>query len=124
MIHKHYEIKAPIKSVWDALTNPDTIEKWSGADAQMTGVEGDDFSLWDGDIWGTNTQIITNKLIRQDWFGGKWDVPSYVEIHLSEADGATQIELTHERVPQDEEASFSDGWDDYYFGPIQELLER
>lgn len=123
MIKQTYQITAPISEVWAALTDPVVIEQWSGAEAEMDDNVGSEFVLWDGDIWGTNTKVITNKLLEQDWYGGDWEEPSRVVIELSADGKVTTVNLLHSNVPKTEEKDFADGWRDYYFGPMKELLE-
>ena len=36
---------------------------------------------------------------------------------------ATRLDLEHTGVPDAEAADFDAGWDDYYLGPMKELLE-
>lgn len=122
-IEKTYEINASIGEVWDALVNPEVIEKWSGSPAEMSDEKDYEFSLWDGDIYGVNTLVEEPELIEQDWYGGDWDEPSKVRIELAEEDGATTVTLTHGDIPQDDIETFIEGWDDYYFGAIQEMFE-
>lgn len=64
------------------------------------------------------------KLLVQEWYGGKWEKPSIVTIELqSKSPGVTEVLLKHENVPTGEENDFDHGWDDYYFGAINEFLE-
>ena len=84
---------------------------------------GTDFKFWDGDIHGTNKEMIENKKIVQDWYGGDWDKPSLVNFYLSEENGSTKVELIHENLPDDEADSFDQGWKDYYLGPLKDYLE-
>lgn len=123
MIKQNYVIAAPAARVWAALTDPKLIEKWSGAPALMSEKSGASFKLWDGDVWGSNTQVIKHEVLGQDWFGNDWATPSKVLIKLIPNDNETVIELTHTEVPVDEEQNFANGWNDYYFGPIKDLLE-
>ena len=60
---KTFIIHAEITDVYSALTNPVTIELWSGYPAVMDPVEGSEFSLWEGDISGKIVEIIENKKI-------------------------------------------------------------
>ena len=123
-ISKTYEIKAPIEKVWDALTNPETINKWgAGPNVKMSEEVGSEFELWDKTIWGTNTEVIPNKKLVQDWFGGKWDKPSIVTFELSEKDGITTVELTNTDMPDHEKEDFAKGWDEEYMNPLKKLVE-
>lgn len=122
-ILKEYHIKSPVKDVWDALINPETIEKWGGGPVEMDEKVGTKFKLWGGDIFGTNTEVIHEKKLVQDWYGGDWPEPSKLVFELiSEKDG-TLLKLTQKGVPEDEEEDIDSGWDDYYLGAIKEYLE-
>jgi activator of HSP90 ATPase len=121
---KNYSIKAPVSKVWAALTEPKLIEQWSGASAIMDSKLGTEFKLWDGDIYGKNIEVKENKILKQEFFGGKWDEPSMVTIELEEKDGITNVNLTHENIPEDNKDDLSGGWDEYYFGPLKELVEN
>lgn len=123
-IKKTYTINASIERVWDALTNPYTIEKWGGGPVKMSETENFEFELWGGDIFGTNKRIVKEKVLEQEWFGGKWDKPSKLRFELSEKDGKTELVLTHEGVPEKELEDIDKGWDDYYLEPIKNLLEN
>ncbi len=123
MIEQEYSINAPIEQVWEALVDPMIVEKWSGSPATMSAIEGGEFSLWGGDIWGSNTKVIDQQLLEQDWYGGDWSAPSKVAISLTEDNGGTKLTLEHDGVPGVEEDSFDEGWSDYYFGPIKDMME-
>lgn len=120
---KQYSINSSMNKVWDALTEVESIQKWSGDKVVMGATPGSEFSLWENTIWGTNTEIIPYKKLVQDWYGGKWDQPSKVTFELSEKDGIVEIKLTHENLPDSEAESFSKGWDEYYMGPLKEFCE-
>lgn len=122
-IKKQYIINAPIEKVWDALVNSSTINKWGGGPAKMSAQEHTEFEFWGGDIYGTNTKVVKNKVLEQDWYGGKWDKPSKLSFELSEKNGKTTLNLTQANVPDEELKDIDKGWDDYYLGPIKQLLE-
>jgi activator of HSP90 ATPase len=122
IIQKSYVINASIEKVWDALVNPKTIEKWSGSKAVMSDIQGSDFKLWNGDIWGKNIEIQKESKLVQEWYGGKWKEPSIVTFTLKKVGDGVQLDLKHINVPEDIE-SFDTGWDDYYLGEIKKLLE-
>ncbi len=119
-----YTIKAPVEKVWDALVNPQTIEQWGGGPAIMDDQVGTKFSLWGGDIFGTNTKVEPLKTLEQDWYGGKWQKPSKVTFTLSENNGVTTLELYHRDYPENSKDDFADGWKTYYFGPLKDLVEN
>lgn len=124
MITKEYEIKAPVSEVWKALTDPKYIEAWGGGPVKMSAEENFEFSLWGGDIWGKNTVVVPEKKLIQDWYSGDWPKPSNACFELHSKDGKTYLNLTHQGVPAHEKVSVSDGWDEFYLGPLREYLEN
>mgnify|MGYP001608439210 CR=1 FL=1 len=125
VISKEYHIWAPLESVWDALTNPKTIEKWGAGKAKMSDKNGDKFSLWDGEIHGTNLEVDTQKKLVQEWFSS--DDPNQatkVTFTLTHGDGCTTLYLKHEGVSSKNYDSIDKGWDLYYLGEIKKLLDR
>ena len=122
-IEQTYEIKAPLEEVWRAFVDSKIIEKWGGGPAKMSDKENNPFSLWGGDIWGTNTKVVKHKLLEQHWTSGKWEKPSKVQFSFSEYDGKTTVKLLNTDVPDKSAKDIDQGWKDYYLGPIKELLE-
>ena len=59
-IHQLYHIHAPIALVWQALINPKVIDQWGGGPAKMSDKK-EKFTLWGGDIWGTNMEVLKEK---------------------------------------------------------------
>jgi activator of HSP90 ATPase len=123
-ITKEYKFKASIEDVWDAFVNPEIIEMWDAGPAVMSDKQGSKFSLWGGDIHGTNKSITKHKMIEQDWFGGDWDKPSKVIFEFVESDGIVTVRLIHTEVPESEVKSIDEGWDNYYLGAIQKYFDR
>jgi len=123
-IRKSYLIAATLEKVWQALVNPKQIVQWGAGPVKMDDRVGSKFSLWGGDIYGTNKKVIKGKQLVQDWYGGDWKQPSKLTITLKRKKEGTKVDLLHKDLPDDEAAGFSDGWDAYYFGPIKELLEN
>ena len=123
-IRQTYHIKASIEEVWKALTDTKYIDGWGGGPAKMSDKVGFQFSLWGGDIYGKNIEVIANKKLVQEWFGGKWDGPSIATFVLSSKNDQTTIEFTHIDVPESEYKDIEQGWKDYYLGPLKEYLEK
>ncbi len=120
---KYYIIPAEPNEVYTALTNPFTLELWTGYKANMDDKVGTEFSLWDGDISGKNLEIEENKKIVQEWFFGDQKDKSIVTIKLFEDKKGTQVELKHQNIPDDDFADIADGWDEYYFGALKTFFE-
>ncbi len=122
---KSYFIGAPPVAVWRALTDPAVIEEWGGGPAEIRAEAGAAFAFWGGDIHGTVTTAEPPVRLVQEWWGDdEWDEASVVTFELSPEGEGTRLTLAHTNVPDDEADEFDAGWDDYYLGPLKELLER
>ncbi|MEO6851789.1 MAG: SRPBCC domain-containing protein [Mucilaginibacter sp.] len=62
---KYYHIPATPTEVYMALTNPLTIELWTGEEAVMSTEPGTEFSWWGGSIVGKNLEFEDGKKIVQ-----------------------------------------------------------
>ncbi len=122
-IIQDYHVNAPIEKVWEALVNPQDINNWGGGPAKMDDKEGTKFSLWGGDIHGTNIEVEVFKKLVQEWYGGKWEEPSIVTFKLEKDKGGTKLQLLHENVPDNEYEDIDKGWKEYYLGPLKKYLE-
>ena len=124
-IEQTYTIHASVDRVWAALTDPSVIDQWGGGPAVMSAEENVAFSLWGGDIYGTNTKMAPLQLIEQDWYSGtEWQTPSHVAFRVTDLHDATSVHLVHTDVPAADQADIADGWITHYMGPIKALLER
>lgn len=124
-ISKTYHIESTLDKVWQALVNPVEIAKWGADPAEMKPVEGFEFSLWGGDIYGKNIEVEPKEKLVQEWFSSDIDKPTTATIELSEdEDGFVEINLLHEGVPDEARLEVEEGWDKYYFGAIKEYLEN
>ena len=121
---KYYVIPAPPEDVYLALTNPYTIQLWSGEKAEMSTAAGSEFSLWDESIVGKNLEFETNKKIVQQWYFGDQQEESIVTIKLHPDSKGTSIELKHTNIPDQDYADIVDGWNTVYFGSLQEFYEE
>ena len=120
-----FEIKAPINSVWLALTDTELIKDWSGAAAEIDLRVDGAYSLWGGDVYGRFLAFDEPKTLVQEWTINDWPKPSTLTINLEEVDGGiTRVYLEQEHIPLGHEEDVEAGWDEYYFSPIKKLLEQ
>lgn len=120
---KYFNIPAEPEDVFAALTNPFTIELWTGYKAIMDDKAGTEFSLWDGSITGKNLEVEKNTKLVQEWYFGEQREQSVVTIKLFENKKGTQVELRHTNIPEEDYENITQGWVEYYFGAIKEFLE-
>jgi len=124
-IRKSYRISAPIERVWKAFFDLDDINNWGDGPAKMDEVVGSKFSLWNGDIYGTNKEIKKHERLVQDWYAGKWKGASKAAFSFKKiSPQETQVDLIHTGIPESEYEEINKGWDQYYLGEIKKLLEK
>ena len=118
---KYYLLSAPPDEVYKALTLPATIELWTGEAAEMSTQSGDEFSLWDGSIVGKNLEFVPDKKIAQQWYFGEQSQASIVTLSLHPHKQGTSVELTHTNIPDEDYEDILQGWNESYFGSLQEF---
>lgn len=123
-LKKYYVIPAPPDEVYQALTNPISIQLWTGEEAQMTTEPGSEFSLWEGSIVGKNLEFIDGKKIVQQWYFGDQPEASIVTIILHPDKHGTSAELRHTNIPDDDYQDIVEGWDDAYFGSVIDFFDE
>ena len=115
---KYYLIPAPPEEVYAALTNPATIQLWTGEVAEMSTEPGSEFSLFEDSIVGKNLEFVEGKKIVQQWYFGEQDEPSIVTIILHPHKQGTSVELRHTNIPDEEYENITLGWNENYFGAL------
>ena len=120
---KYYIVPASPEEVYVALTNPNTIQLWSGEQAVMTTEPGSEFELFEGSIVGKNLEFEEGKKIVQQWYFGEQEEPSIVTIKLHPHKYGTSVELRHSNIPDEAYEDIVEGWDEVYFGSIIDFYE-
>ncbi|MGQ0829717.1 MAG: SRPBCC domain-containing protein, partial [Bacteroidota bacterium] len=109
---------------FEALVNPEIIQNWSQDEAKMGPEVGAKFSLWGGQMFGTNLEVVKNKKLVQEWCYDQWEKPSKVTFTLKTKGKKTIVDLLHEEVPEKSVNNISDGWDAFYLGAIKKMFEE
>jgi activator of HSP90 ATPase len=115
---KVFRINAEPSDIYSALTNPFTIELWSGYPAVMSTEPGSEFSLWEGDIEGKNIEFIQDRKVVQQWYFGDQEADSIVTISIAPDRENSSVTVEHTNIPDDEFDDIAEGWREYYFGAI------
>jgi activator of HSP90 ATPase len=90
--------------------------------ARVSGKVGGKFTTWDGYISGRTLELEPDQRIVQAWRTTEFpdDAPdSYLEVSLEKDKGGTKVSLTHTGLPPGTEASYKQGWKDFYFTPMK-----
>ena len=120
---KYFKLPADPEEVYAALTNPATIQLWSGEPAVMSTEPGSNFALWDESITGTNLEFEPGKKIVQQCYFEDQEAPLIVTIKLHPDKEGTSVELRHTNIPDDVYENIVDGWNENYFGSIADFYD-
>jgi len=115
---KTFKINAEPSDIYSAVTNPYTIELWSGYPAKMSTEQGSDFSLWEGDITGRNIEFVQDKKVVQEWYFGDQTEKSIVTIIITGDRENSAVTVEHTNIPDEEFNDIAEGWREYYIGAI------
>jgi activator of HSP90 ATPase len=117
----YFTITASASDVYSAITNPLTLQLWTGEEAIMSTEPNSEFSLWEGSIVGKNLEFEQDKKIVQEWYFGDQDAPSIVTIKLHPDKNGTSVELRHTNIPDADYDDIVDGWRISYFGSLSDF---
>jgi activator of HSP90 ATPase len=115
---KTFKINAEPSDIYSALTNPYTIELWSGYSAQMSTEPGSEFSLWEGDITGKNIEFVQDKKVVQEWYFGEQIEKSIITITIAADRENSMVTVEHTNIPDADFDDIAEGWREYYIGAI------
>jgi activator of HSP90 ATPase len=115
---KSFRINTEPSDIYSAITNPYTIELWSGYPAIMSTEPGSEFSLWEGDISGINLEFVLDKKIVQEWYFGDQSEKSIVTITIAPDRENSIITVEQTNIPDAEYDDIAEGWREYYIGAI------
>ncbi len=118
---QYFIITAQPEEVYLALTNPATLQLWTGEPAEMSTIPGSEFSLWEESIVGKNLEFETNKKIIQEWYFGDQEEASIVTIKLHHHKQGTSVELIHTNIPDEDLDEIIAGWNNNYFTSLKEF---
>jgi activator of HSP90 ATPase len=119
---KYYIIPATPEEIYISLTNPLSLQLWTGEKAEMSTVPNAEFSLWDGSINGINLEFEENKKIVQQWYFGDQSETSIVTIKLHAHGEGTSVELLQTNIPDEDFNDIVEGWNDSYFAALYDFF--
>lgn len=119
---KQFRVSAEPSDVYSALTNPVTIELWTGYPAEMRDEPGSEFSLWEGDITGRNIEFVTDRKVVQEWYFGDQTEKSVVTISIQKDGAGSLVLVEHTNIPDEDYDDIVTGWKEYYIGAINSFF--
>ncbi len=125
-ISQTVSFNASQEDVYDYLINARKLIKITGGKATNTEKAGGKFTAWDDYIWGTNTELIPGKKIVQKWTCADFPDNYFTEVRIElkkKGEKQTELIFTQTNVPDDFYEDISQGWNDFYWEPIQDYIE-
>lgn len=120
-------IPAAPAEIYKAWLNTKGHTAMTGSTAKVDGRIGGKFTAWDGYIFGSTLELIPDQFIVQAWRTSEFpdEAPdSLVEISFKETKGGTKLTLTHSQIPEGQADSYRQGWEDFYFTPMQAYFSK
>ena len=104
---------ASAEQLWSALTDPDQMRRWLGAEVSIAATVGGAIRLrWEGggEMKGMITAFEPERLLAFTWREAALGVESAVRFELRAEGARTLLVLEHTGVPADQAAGFGAGW--------------
>ncbi len=112
--------------VYEMLMDSRKHSKFTGAKASISRKVGGKFSVYGKYIQGINLELVPARRIVQAWRGSDWPKGQYsiATFSLKRIKGGTRLVFTQIGVPDREYKGINQGWRDYYWKPMKEILEQ
>lgn len=97
---------------------------FTGTKASISRKIGGEFTAYDGYIEGVNLELVPDQKIVLSWRGSDWPAGHYsrATFSLKAVEGGTRLTFTQTDVPEEQYEPISQGWRDYYWKPMKEML--
>ena len=125
-IRQSVTFKTSPHAVYEALMDSRQHAKFTGAKAKISRKVGGKFVAYDGYIEGLNVDLVPDKKVVQAWRGSDWPEGHYsrATFSLRKVKNGTRLTFTQTGVPGQEYHGIRQGWRDYYWKPMKEMLEK
>ncbi len=112
-------------AVYEALMDEKKHAAFTGGKAKISRKIGGKFTIYGGDIEGKNLELEPDQKIVQSWRYSDWPEGHYsrATFSLEATEKGTRLTFTQTDVPDDKYEDIKQGWKDYYWGPMKEMLE-
>jgi len=118
--------KANAHEVYEALMDSRKHSVFTGSKASISRKIGGKFTAYDGYIEGVNLELVPDEKIVQSWRGSDWAEGHYSKatFSLKKIERGTKLTFTQTEVPEEQYEPIIQGWRDYYWKPMKEMLEK
>jgi activator of HSP90 ATPase len=112
--------------IYEVLMDANKHSKLTGSEVQIDKNVGSEFSVYGGDIKGVNLELVPDQKIVQSWRYSDWPEGYYSKatFSLKEISNGTRLTFAQTGVPEEFYDDIKQGWHDYYWEPMKEMLEK
>jgi activator of HSP90 ATPase len=125
-IRQVVNFKARAHDVYEALMDSRKHSLFTGAQAQIERKVGGKMTAYGGDIDGIILELVPDERIVQTWRSSDWPqgVYSNARFQMEKTKTGCKLTLTQTGVPAEEYSAISEGWREYYWDNMKQLLEK
>ena len=118
-------LPASPEQVYRAWMDSKEHARFTGSAAQIDPQIGGAFTAWDGYIEGKTLELEPCCRIVQAWRTS--DFPpgapdSRLEVLIAPVEHGSKVTILHTGIPDGQAGDYRQGWEDYYFSPMQEYF--
>jgi activator of HSP90 ATPase len=124
-LHMDTLISATPERVYAAWLDSAAHGAMTGSPAEIDPRTGGNFSAWDGYIRGATLEFDPPRRILQAWRTTEFaedDPDSLLEVLFAAEGSSTRLILHHTHIPAGQEEGYRQGWEEFYFQPMQEYF--
>jgi uncharacterized protein YndB with AHSA1/START domain len=118
---------ASAQQVYEAWLDSRKHADFTGDQADIQPGVGGSFTIGGGYITGQNLELEPYKRIVQSWRTTEFpdsSPDSLLEVILEETPDGCVLSLNQKKLPEDQVESYKDGWQEYYFEPLQKYFSK
>ena len=125
-IRQSVTIKARPHELYLALMDAKKHARFTGGPAVISWKTGGKFTIYGGDISGANLELVPDRKIVQSWRYSDWPEGHFsrATFSLKEVPGGTRLSFIQTGIPEQFAGDIAQGWREYYWGPLKEMLEQ
>ncbi len=101
--------------------------KVTGSEASIDPEIGGRFTAWEGYISGITLEKEENRRIVQRWRTTEFpdgSPDSIIELLFEKTSAGTKLTINHSDIPEGQADEYLEGWEEYYFKPMQEYYSQ
>jgi activator of HSP90 ATPase len=125
-IRQSVTFKATPHQVYELVMDAKKHARFTGSEVRMSRKVGGKFSIWGGEMVGVNLELVPDEKIVQSWRYSDWPEGHFskVTFSLKAVENGTRLTFTQTGVPEQFYEDIAQGWRDYYWAPMKEMLEK